>query len=174
MTQDKTFWVHPGSYTFRRDRPEKSLETVWTAHPDWGYIRRRDLWVMRECSVEEIQREGFIERKPLASEEVRTCPYCRMYISSVPGYLVSKHITECGGGGEENWRRLEESVVSDKRVREFEARIIAERLRKQKELEEMERKERFERIRDEQIARQVAKDRKRRLKEETKETLRKR
>jgi len=60
------------------------------------------------------------------------------------------------------------------RMRSFEAQVLAARLREQEELELAEKKGRFDRIRDEQAARQEAKDRKKRLKKETREELKRR
>ncbi|MEJ2716444.1 MAG: hypothetical protein P8182_04800 [Deltaproteobacteria bacterium] len=166
--QPTPLWIHPGSFTYRLDEPEKPLETVWSAHPDWGYLRRRDLWIQTERPEKEMVNEGYVARKPLTDAEVSTCPYCGMYICSIPGALVKKHLTECGGRGE-NWLKIEEAIISDHRLKMQEAKILAEKMREQAELEAMERRERFDEMRESAIARQLAKDRKRRLKQETKE-----
>lgn len=137
-------------------------------------MKRRDLWIQQETTPEELQAQGYVERKDDHSDGVCSCPFCGMYIDSVPGFLIRQHFEECGGIGEEDWRKLEEAAVSDKREREFREKILAEILRKKREEEEMEKRERFERIKEEQAARQLSKDRKRRLKQETKEQLRKR
>ena len=174
MAEKQLIWVHPASYLYRLDEPTMLLETVWISHPDWGYIKRRDLWVQQEATLEQLKSQGYIEHKDSNGEEIRSCPFCGMYIESVPGFLVRQHFEECGGIGEEDWRKLEEAVVSIKREREFREKVIAEILRKKQEAEEMEKRERYERIKEEQAARQLAKDRKRRLKQETKDQLRKR
>jgi hypothetical protein len=173
MIKKQTIWVHASSYTFRLDEPERILETIWTERPGWGYLRRRDLWVRRECSVDEMQKEGYVLRVPVSEDGARTCPHCTMYICGIPGFLVKKHIAECGGAGD-TWTKLEAMVIDEQRVRIHEANLLAEKLRMEKEMEEAERRERFERIREENVARQRGKDRKARLKKETREELRKR
>ena len=164
-------WIHPGSFTYRVDEPEKPLETIWSAHPDWGYLRRRDLWIQTERPEKDMVNEGYVARKPLTDANVRTCPHCGMYICSIPGALVKKHLSECGGRGE-NWLKIEEAIVSDHRRRNHEAKILAEKMREKAELESLERRERFNDIRESAVAKQLAKDRKRRLKQQTKEELR--
>lgn len=161
-------WVHPASFTYRLDQPEKVLETVWVAHPGWGYLRRRDLWVRREGSIADIRAQGFIERKPLSDEGVRICPFCLMYISSIPGSLVQKHLAQCGGRVED-WLKLEQDVVEDVRRKNYERAILEERMREQAEQDVLERKERFDRVREDLVQRQLDKDRKKRLREETKQ-----
>jgi hypothetical protein len=161
-------WVHPGSFTYRLDQPEKPLETIWTAHPDWGYLRRRDLWIPTERAEAEMVNDGYMARKPLTDPEVRICPHCRMYIYSIPGALVKKHLSECGGRGE-NWLAMEDAIISDQRRKNHEAKILAEKMREKAEAEALERRERFDEVRESGIARQLARNRKRRLKVATKE-----
>lgn len=173
MSRQRVIWVHPASYTFRLDEPERILETIWGERPGWGYLRRRDMWVQKECTVEELQSQGYVIRVPVSEDGAQTCPHCRMYICDVPGFLVRKHLTECGGTGDD-WYKMEEGAVNDQRLRVHQARLMAEQLRIQKEMEEAERKERFERIREENVARQHGRDRKARLKRETQEELRRR
>jgi len=167
----EVFWVHPASFTYRLDEPERILETVWTAHPGWGYLRRRDLWIRREGAVAEIKAQGYVERKPLSDEEVMNCPFCLMYISSIPGSLVQKHLAQCGGSVED-WLKFEQEVVEDVRRRNYEKAVLEKRMRELAEQEALERKERFERVREELAQRQLEKDRKKRLREETKQELR--
>lgn len=163
----RRFWIHQSSFLFRRDKPETMIETVWIAHPNWGYIRRRDLWVSVECSEQELRARGFIERKQPPDEAVTFCPHCGMYISGVPAFLIHKHSSICGGPGQE-WLKMEEVMISDRRVAYYE-KLIADRLAAEKaEQEAQERKERFDKVREENLARQMQKDRKKRLKEETK------
>lgn len=173
MTKKTTIWVHPTTYTFRLDEPERMLETIWSERPGWGYIRRRDLWVRKDASVEEMQGAGYVLRVPVSEDGAQTCPYCGMYICGIPGFLVKKHFAECGGLGE-SWSKLEEAVIEDQRLKIHEANLLAEKLRLEKEAEEAERKERFERIREDNLSRQRNKDRKARLKRETREELRRR
>jgi len=93
-----------------------------------------------------------------------------MHISSIPGALVRKHVAECGGGGE-NWLEIEDALIDDHRRKDFAAKLEAERLRERTEQEAMEKKERFDRIREDYFARQLQKDRKKRMKQETREDL---
>jgi len=149
------------------------LETIWSERPGWGYIRRRDLWIRKVASVEEMQRAGYVLRVPVSEDGAQTCPHCGMYINRIPGFLVKKHVAECGGLGE-NWAKLEEAVIEEQRLKIHEANLLAEKLRMEKEAEEAARRERFDRIRDDNLSRQQSKDRKARLKRETREELRRR
>ncbi len=106
--------------------------------------------------------------KPVGEEEVDECPCCGMYMQSIPGSLVGKHISGCCGGNED-WQKIEEVLVSEQRIRSYEAKIRAEKLRAQVELEDIERRERHDKIREDTMARQAKKDRKKRLRNETKE-----
>jgi hypothetical protein len=173
MSEKCTVWVHEASFTFRLDEPRRILETIWSERPGWGYIRRKDLWVPRECSIEELRRAGYVLRKPVAEDGAQVCPHCNMYIVGIPGHLVKKHVAECGGGGED-WKKLEDTLMENIRLRLHEARILAEKVRIERELEEAEKKERFERVKEEMLARQRDKDRKARLRRETREELRRR
>lgn len=159
--------------TYRLDPPEKVLETLWCERAGWGYLRRRDLWIATDFSPEELEAWGYVLREPLSEDGAQCCPYCGMYICSVPGALVAKHFVDCRGGGE-NWQKIEEIVTEDQRRRKYEAKILAEKLRLETELAEMEKRERFDKIKEEQATRQIQKDRKARLKRETKEELRSR
>lgn len=165
-----TVWIHPSSYTFRLDQPERVLETIWSERPGWGFIRRKDMWVMRECMIQDLIRDGYVLRKPISQHGTVTCPACGMYISGIPGNLVRKHFAECSGPGED-WKRLEEAVIDDVRLKSYQARILAETLRMQREQEEAEKRDRFDRIKEENLARQRQKDRKARLKKDVKEEL---
>ncbi len=173
MTNKQTIWIHPTSYTFRLDEPERMLETIWSERPGWGYIRRRDLWLRKEASVQEMQRAGYVLRVPVSEDGAQTCPHCGMYIFQIPGFLVKKHIAQCGGLGE-NWAKLEENMIEDQRIRIHEARMLAEKLQMEREMVEAERRERFDRIRGDNLSRQRTKDRKARLKRETREELKRR
>jgi hypothetical protein len=173
MKKKQKFWIHPASFTYRYDEPEKLVETIWGERPGWGYIRRRDLWTRREYTLEELITGGYVLRKPMTDGEAYQCPYCGMHISSIPGYLVHKHLGECGGG-DENWQKIEEVLIADQRLKRYEAKILEQKRRLQVELEEAEKRERFDRIKDEAQTRQVGKDRKKRLKEETKEEWKRR
>jgi hypothetical protein len=173
MTRDRNIWIHPASYTYRLDEPERLLETLWCERTGWGYIRRRDLWVRSEVSAEELERKGFVRRDPLSEDGARLCPHCGMYICSIPGFLTEKHLAKCRGG-EENWMKIEDILTEDVRRKRYETAILQARLRAQTELAEAEKRERFDRIKEDQTTRQQAKDRKARLKRETKEELRNR
>jgi hypothetical protein len=167
-------WIHPASYTYRPDEPERMLETLWCERPGWGYLRRRDLWTESEASAEELERQGFVRREPVSEEDgARLCPHCGMYMSSIPGFLTVRHLAECRGG-EENWMKIEEMLTEDVRRKRYEGAILEAKLREQSELAEAEKRERFDRIKEDQATRQYAKDRKAKLKRETKEELRNR
>jgi len=173
MNEQQTFWIHAASFTYSREEPDRFIETIWAERPGWGYIRRRDMWIKKNCSPEELDTKGFVLRKPADDEDVCLCPYCGMYICSVPGSLVRKHLLECGGGMED-WRKLEEIVIQEQRIKKYEAQLLARRQRELEEMEEEQKRERFEKVRDEMVSRQQAKDRKKRLKEETREELKRR
>jgi hypothetical protein len=168
MPKQQTFWIHPASLTCRLDSPDPLLETVWVERQGWGYLRRRDLWIKRDCSLEELESEGYVLRKTPGDEDVLVCPYCRMYMQTIPGSLVQKHIAACRGGNED-WQKLEDALISDQRMQAYEAKILAEKLREEAELADAERRDRYDKIREGNVARQTRKDRKKRLKEETKE-----
>jgi hypothetical protein len=165
-------WIHPATYTYRPDQPETDLETLWIERLGWGYLLRRDLWLKVETSEEELIQEGYEALRPPTDKEVSTCPYCHMHICGIPGYLKERHFLECGGSGEDHLA-MEDSMISDLRRANYERGILERRQRELEELEEMERKERFDRIKEESQARQLSKDRKKRLKDETRELLKK-
>ncbi len=168
MRKPQTFWIHPASFTCRLDRPDQLLETIWAERQGWGYLQRRDLWIKRECSLEELVAEGYVLRKAAEEEDVVVCPHCGMYMHAIPGSLVHKHISHCRGGNE-NWQKIEDVIISEQRLKVYLAKILAEKMREQAELEDAERRERYDKIRDGMLARQTKKDRKKRLKEEVKQ-----
>ena len=173
MNEKAIFWIHPSSYTYRMDEPDRLLETVWVERKGWGFLKRRDLWVQRESTRDELAEAGFEPRKPVSDPDVIVCPICGMYTCALPGSLVKKHLSECGGGDEE-WQKIESTLITRERVRLHEQRILAEIERQKAEQIEKERRDRFERIREENLARQVQKDRKKRIREETKREWKKR
>jgi hypothetical protein len=173
MPENRTLWVHPASYTYSFDRPEKTIETLWSARKGWGYLKRRDMWISRNMSPEELETYGYEALKPPDNAAVKICAHCGLYMCDIPGSLMSKHIAECGGLGED-WLALEDAVVHDIRVRKYHAKILAQKIQEQQELEEQEKRDRFDRIREDAANRQSAKDRKKRLKLETREELRNR
>jgi hypothetical protein len=168
----RAMWIHRATYTYRADEPDNLLEALWVERPGWGYLLRRDLWIEMECSADELIQQGYVEMRPATDGEVSFCPLCRMYICAIPGYLRERHFLECGGGAE-NHLATEDQMISDLRRANYELKIFEQKRREQEELEEMERKERFGRIKEEAQARQLSKDRKKRLKEDTRELLRK-
>jgi hypothetical protein len=172
-TSEQTTWIHQATFTYRLDPPEKVLETLWCERAGWGYLRRRDLWIASDLSPEELEAWGYVLREPVSEDGAQCCPHCGMYIYSIPGALVTKHIVQCRGGGE-NWQKIEEIVTEDQRRIKYEAKVLAEKLRLETELAEMEKRERFDRIKEEHATRQMQKDRKARLRRETKEELRSR
>ncbi len=131
------------------------------------------MWIAVHSTLEEIQAKGYVARKPASDDNVMICPSCGLYICDVPGYLIQKHRQACDHSGDD-WGALEEAVINEIRVSKHYPRILAEKLREQAELEEMEKRERQEKIREEYFARQTSKDRKKRLKAEARETLRNR
>jgi hypothetical protein len=164
-------WIHPATYTYREDEPESLLETLWVERPGWGYLLRRDLWLRTEAAAQELVRQGYVPMSPRTDGDVSFCPFCRMHICAIPGYLKEKHFLECGGGGE-NHLAIEDSMISEQRRLMYESKILAQRQREKEELEEMERKERFDRIKEEAQSRQLSKDRKKKLKQDTRDLLR--
>ncbi len=92
---------------------------------------------------------------------------------TIPGSLVQKHISHCRGGNED-WQKVEDAIISEQRMKVYLAKILAEKLREQAELEDIERRERHDKIREGMMARQARKDRKKRIKEEAREELRNR
>jgi len=168
MTSGQTIWVHSATFTYRLDAPEKIIETLWCERAGWGYLRRRDLWIATDFSAEELEARGHVLRDPLSVDGAQCCPYCGMYICSIPGALVAKHLFECRGGAED-WQKIEEILIEDQRRKRYEKKIAAEQLRLETELAELEKRERFDKIKDEQTVRQLQKDRKARLRRETKE-----
>jgi hypothetical protein len=165
--------VHHLSFTFRFDEPERLLETIWTAHPGWGYIKRKDLWVREDGPPERFLEKGYIERKPPNRGDVTICPSCSMYISSVPPSLTHKHLVECKGSGLD-WAPAETKMIDNKRLADYERRLRDKARSEKEEREAAEKRERFDRIKEEAASKQVAKDRKKRLKEETKKEWKKR
>lgn len=131
------------------------------------------MWIERECSLAELQAEGYVLRKALGDEDVRVCSYCGMYMEAIPGSLVHKHISQCRGGNED-WQKVEDALISEQRMKVFLGKILAQKLREQAELEDIERRERHDKIREGMNARQARKDRKKRIKEEARENLRNR
>lgn len=168
----QTLWIHPASYTYRSDYPERMIETLWVERQGWGYLMRRDLWIPTDLSVEELEAQGYERWTPPGKDDAFRCPSCGMYICRVPGYLARKHIQACGAGGED-WQKIEDAMISNIRMEMYHQRLLEEKRRELEEQMELARQERFDRIREEQQARQLAKDRKRRLREETREKLRK-
>jgi len=131
------------------------------------------LWTVTEESAEGLKRRGFVVMQPLSEDGARLCPHCGLYICGIPGFLVHKHLAECMGG-EENWMRIEEVLIEDVRRKRYERAVLKAKLREQAELAEAEKRDRFDRIRAEQVAKQQSKDRKARMKRETREEFRNR
>jgi hypothetical protein len=173
MTNKRTIWIHPATYTFCLEQPEKDYETLWVERPGWGYLMRTDLWNQTESTVADLVAQGFVELTPATDPEISFCPSCGMYIHAIPGLLKERHMNECGGSGEDQMA-MEDHMVSEIRREIHERRILAKIEQEREELREAEKRERFDRIKAEAATRQVAKDRKKRLKDETREQLRKR
>jgi hypothetical protein len=173
MAQSQTVWIHAGSQLFSFEAPDRLLETVWIAHPGWGYLKCRDLWAQAELTQQEIQERGFVRRARVVEGGAMNCPGCGMYIHGIPGYLVRKHVDQCLGN-EENPAKMEEQVITQQRIKAYEKKIVDEIIRLKKEQEYQERKERFDKIRQDAMSKQAAKDRKKAMKQRTREELRKR
>lgn len=168
MSRKQTIWIHPASLTYRFDEPANLMETIWAQRSGWGYLKRSDLWTKKEAHLQDLLAAGYKPRKSQTDEDVAVCPSCGMYMDAIPGSLVSRHKSECGGYGE-NWQAIEETLINDVRMKRYEAKIAEQKRREQEELEEAERRERQDKIKEGLLARQLQKDRKRRLKQETKE-----
>jgi hypothetical protein len=164
----QTVWIHPATFTYRFDQPEKLLETLWCERPGWGYLKRRDMWVKRETTEEDLKAAGFEPRKPLDDSDVRTCPFCGLYMSSIPGSLAEKHKSQCGGSSED-WQKLEEQMIQDQRTLRYERQIVERKQREKEESEAQEKRDRQDKIKEEMQARQLSKDRKKKMKQETKD-----
>jgi hypothetical protein len=173
MTTTRTIWIHPATYTYRLEPPEQDYQSLWVERAGWGYLMRTDLWAQVESTIATLVNQGFAEMAPATDTEVSFCPHCRMYIHAVPGMLKEKHMAECGGAGEDNLA-MEDRMISEIRREIHERRILQRIEQERQELEEAEKRERFDRIKEETAARQLSKDRKKRLKDETRELLRKR
>jgi hypothetical protein len=94
-----------------------------------------------------------------------------MFISSIPGFLQAKHNTTCARPILDD-RKIEEAVIDGVRMAKYEQKIIRQRMQEQLEQEEMERKDRQDRIKEEMFSKQQQKDRKKRLRQQTREELR--
>jgi hypothetical protein len=149
------------------------LETLWVERPGWGFILRRDLWTRRECSEAQLITEGYVRRNTPSAENAKVCPSCNMYIDGIPGSLVAKHMSQCRGGAEDS-SKIEETLIQDQRMKMYERKLRLQREQELAELLEAERRERFDKVKEENLARQQGKDRKARLKREAREQLRKR
>jgi hypothetical protein len=168
-----TLWIHQASSTFRRDEPARLVQTVWVADPDWGFRVSRDQWITTERSVEDLVKSGYREVGGPDDAGVTVCPHCMTHMQGLPGSLVQKHLQACAGSGDD-WRATEAAVIADCRLKQFEAQIEAEKKRAKEEAAAQEKKERFDRMREEIQKQQLAKDKKRKIREEAKRDLHKR
>lgn len=168
-----TLWIHQASSTFRRDEPANLLQTVSTADPEWGFHSSRDQWVPTERSDRELRDAGFTELGAPDDPDVVWCPHCRTIMQGLPGSVTQKHLRACDGGGED-WLYMEATVLADVRLKKYEATLLADAKRDKEERDAQTKKERFDRMKDEVQKQQMGKDRKRRIREETKKELRKR
>lgn len=173
MSLQNILWLHRATWLYRRDSPENILELIWTAHPGWGFLRGRDMWISHEMTPEEAEAKGYVEGEASDEDAETVCSNCGMRMISIPGTLRSKHYAECCGM-DEDWRKIEATMIEERRRTDYERRLIEEKLRQERELLEEEKRERLEKSKEDQLARQLAKDRKRRLKLETRKTLRER
>lgn len=172
-TREKEIWIHSASFTYRVDEPGRLFETVWAERPGWGFIRRADQWIKTNQSEKELLSQGYVLRKPLSDEDVKVCASCGMYLCSIPGWLENQHLSECSGSGTDQ-RKLDEMVLDEQRIKRFEEKIRMKALQEKLEREAEEKRERTERMREEMLVRQMAKDRKKILKEEARDQLKNR
>ncbi|MEW6347589.1 MAG: hypothetical protein AB1646_00880 [Thermodesulfobacteriota bacterium] len=171
MTKE-VLWIHPATLTYRRDSPRRVMEALWVERRGWGYLRRRDVWIKVTDSVERLIAMGYEERSLPDSPGVVTCPYCGLYACGVAGAYVKKHLADCRGT--DNGSALEEMLIDDIRLKRHHARILEAKLRAIQEQEEQERRERMDKAKEEALAAQASKDKKKRMKEETRQELRNR
>jgi hypothetical protein len=172
MTETNGIWVHKASFTYSVDPPESIIETIWAERKGWGFLKSRDMWIHIDADLAQLRSIGYFQRKPPHDPSVRICPHCRMYSDSIPGALMKRHENECRGSADE-WIKVEETLITDIRRQQYEKAILDEIRRQKEEEEERERRERFGKIREDALARQSAKDRKKRLKQEARQALRK-
>lgn len=96
-----------------------------------------------------------------------------MHIDGIPGALVARHVSQCRGLAEDG-SKMEEILIEDQRLKIYERKLQLQREQELAEMLEAERRERFEKVKEENLARQQGKDRKARLKREAREQLRRR
>ena len=167
-----TIWVHPATFTYSMEAPDRAMERLWVHRRGWGYLCRRDVWLKVNESIERLQERGYEEKKRRDDASVLTCPHCRMHVSGIPSIFVKKHLAECGG--REYGSALDEMLIDGLRMRAHEAKLLAAKMREIQEQEEEERKERLDRMKEDLLSRQSGKDRKKKLKEGTKQELKNR
>lgn len=171
MSPTENIWIHEASYTFSHLPPSKLIETLWVYRQGWGYLKRRDLWILKTVLLENLLNKGFQEIMPINNETVTRCPSCNLYMENIPGYLSRKHGAQCFGNAN-TWTAIEERMINNIRLERHERAILEKELREKAEQEERERRERHEKIREQYFANQLSKDRKKRLKQEARDTLR--
>lgn len=165
---EPSIWIHRATFTYRLSRPVRRWETLWVQRAGWGLLKRKDLWMPTILLESELEKDGFVRLEPKSEFVIRSCSTCKTLIVDIPGALARKHFQQCGTFSGE-WRKLDEFVLEEQRLKIAEERIKKELLDKQLEKEAELKRERLERIREEAAARQTGRDRKRRLKEDAKE-----
>ncbi len=163
-------WVHHASGLCRSDTPIKLIETIWIETPGWGYMLRRDLWTYADDFVSDPVSSGYKNLASFGKEDIRRCPGCGLLMIGVPGALASSHIFSCSDMSRSS-RQIDDIMIENRRTRLHEAEVMLRLQREKDEREEAERRERTEKLRDEGLARLMAKDRKKRLKDEAREQL---
>ena len=97
---------------------------------------------------------------PPGKRTLSNAPVVDVHSKGIPGSLAPQAYFLCCGG-DEDWQKIEEALITEQRMRSYEAEIRFEKLRAQAELEDIERRERHDKIREDMMARQTRKDRKR-------------
>lgn len=161
-------WVHRATFTYRLSRPSKQWEALWGYRAGWGFLKGKDLWMPTTLSQSELEANGFVRLESEYALQGRTCPMCGTIIGDVPGALIRMHFQQCSPSTAE-WKKLDEFVLEEQRLKIAEERLKREQLEKRLEKEAELKREKVERMREEMAARQTERDRKRRLKEEAKD-----
>jgi hypothetical protein len=168
--EKNSVWVHHASGLYCSDTPIRLLETIWIETPGWGYMLRRDLWTYADDFISRPVSSGYKDLESYGKEDLRRCPSCGLLMIGLPGALASSHIASCSDGSRSSLQ-IDEIMIENRRIKLHEAEVMLRLQREKGEKEEAERRERTEKLRDEVLARLVAKDRKKRLKDEAREQL---
>lgn len=169
-TTGRVVWVHRATFSYRLDRPPRKWQTLWVFRPGWGYMKRRDIWTALDLTEEDARNQGFAPLKPASDPEVHVCRRCGLHMESIPGSLRKKHQAACGGNHDEA-RKLDEIMIQDQRMRIAEQKLRLAEMQKRLEQEAEQKKERFDKIREETGAKQLLRNRRQQLRDEAREQL---